>query len=173
MYQHILVAVGPSFSEAALSSAIARARESQARLTVLHVIDSAPWWAGWQWDSLCDTQSLVNQLALVIRRSSEKRLRRAGIEAEWITRTLPVDGRSIGRVIADEADRLDADLVVLGANKRGFHSLGVNHVRNVVCRHTDREVLIASACESEQANVIGTRDQTSSTLKRRNASICV
>ncbi|WP_321797756.1 universal stress protein [Caballeronia sp. J97] len=155
MYQHILVAVGPSFSEAALSAAIARARESHARLTVLHVIESSPWWAGWQMECLCDMPALVDQLALVIRRSSEKMLRHAGIDADWQTRTLPHDGRTIGRVIADEAERLDADLVVLGAKKRGFFGFGWNHVRNVVCRHTNREVLIATACVAHKARVIG------------------
>jgi nucleotide-binding universal stress UspA family protein len=154
MYQHVLVAVGPSFSEAALSAAIARARDSHARLTVLHVIDSAPWWAGWQWDSMSDRPSLIEQLALVIRRNSAKVLRRAGIDADWQTRTLPHDGRSIGRVIAAEADRLNADLIVLGAKKRGFFNFGANRVRNVVCRHTDREVLIATACDADKARVI-------------------
>ncbi|KXU85854.1 universal stress protein UspA [Caballeronia megalochromosomata] len=158
MYQHILVAVGQSFSEAALSSAIARARESRARLTVLHVIESSPWWAGWQMEGLCDTQAIVNQLALVIRRHSEKMLGRAGIDAKWQTRTLPLDGRSIGRVIAAEAERLDADLIVLGAKKRGLFGVGVNHVRNVVCRHSDREVLIATGCVTEQARVIALRE---------------
>ncbi|SAK47927.1 UspA domain-containing protein [Caballeronia fortuita] len=154
MYQHILVAVGPSFSEAALSTAIMRARESNARLTVLHVIESSPWWAGWQMESLCDMPALVEQLALVIRRSSEKMLRRSGMNADWQTRTLPRDGHSIGRVIADEADRLDADLVVLGTKKRGLFCFGVNHVRNVVCRRTNREVLIATARVEETTRVI-------------------
>ncbi|SAK82220.1 UspA domain-containing protein [Caballeronia glebae] len=157
MYQHILVAVGPSFSEAALSTAIARARECNARLTVLHVIESSPWWAGWQMECLCDLPALVNQLALVIRRNSEKLLQRAGIDANWQTRSLPQDGRSIGRVIADEAHRVDADLVVLGARKRGFFGFGMNHVRNVVCRHTNREVLIATACVAQTAHVIDFR----------------
>ncbi|SAL30473.1 Universal stress protein family protein [Caballeronia arvi] len=153
MYQHILAAVGPGFSEAALSTAIARARESHARLTVLHVIETAPWWAGWQADSLCDTPSLVNQLALVVRRHSEKILRREGVDADWQMRRLPEDGRSIGRVIADTANRLDADLIVLGGGKRGLFGLGTSHVRNVVCRHTDREVLIATASDAPKARV--------------------
>ncbi|SAK46760.1 UspA domain-containing protein [Caballeronia hypogeia] len=154
MYQHILVAVGPGFSEAALSTAIARARDSRARLTILHVIDSAPWWAGWQADMLCDTPALVNQLALAIRRNSEKMLRRAGIEAQWRTRTLPRDGRSIGRLIAAEAELLDADLVVLGAKRHRFFGIGWSHVRNTVCRRSRCEVLIASASVAEEAPVI-------------------
>ncbi|WP_250503296.1 MULTISPECIES: universal stress protein [unclassified Caballeronia] len=157
MYRHILVAVGASFSEAALSTAIARARENNARLTVLHVIESSPWWAGWQMECLSDLPALVNQLALLIRGSSEKMLRRAGIDADWQTRTLPRDGRSVGRIIADEANRLDADLVVLGARKRGVFSFGMDRVRNVVCRHTNREVLIATACVADSADVIEIR----------------
>ncbi|WP_250515919.1 universal stress protein [Caballeronia sp. INDeC2] len=158
MYQHILVAVGPSFSEAALSAAIARARDSNARLTVLHVIDSVPSWAGWQMECLSDMPALVNQLALVIRRSSEKMLGRAGIDADWQTRRLPEDGRNIGRVIADEADRLNADLIVLGARKRGRFHLGVNHVRTVVCRRTNREVLIANASVADKVRVTDLRE---------------
>src|SRR6478752_1268628 len=45
MYKHILVAVGTSLSQSALSTAIARARECDARLTALHVVDRTPWWA--------------------------------------------------------------------------------------------------------------------------------
>ncbi|SAL12362.1 UspA domain-containing protein [Caballeronia peredens] len=158
MYQHILVAVGPSFSEAALSTAIERARDSNARLTVLHVIDSSPWWAGWQADSLCDTPEIVNQFALTIRRNCEKILQSADMTAQWRTRTLPGSGRSIGRVIAGEADRLDCDLVVLGAGKSVFFDIGLNHVRNVVCRHTDREVLIASERSAMSAHASGSQN---------------
>lgn len=154
MYQHILVAVGPSFSEAALSVAILRARECNARLTVLHVIDCAPWWSGSQADALCcDTLTLVNQLALVIRRHCQKMFDEAGVTAQWQTRALPVDGRSIGRVIAQAASSLDADLVILGAGKGGFLGLGAEHIRNVVSRHTDREVLIAHAHFIEETRV--------------------
>ena len=166
MYQHILVAVGPSFSEAALSTAIERARENNARLTLLHVAESVPWWAGWQGDSLCDMPAILTQLARVVRRNSEKMLRRAGMHADWQTRTLPEDGQSIGRVIADEADRLDVDLIVLGAKKRGLFGLGVNHVSNVVCRHTEREVLLATANGAPRARVIDVR---AALLQRRHA----
>jgi universal stress protein A len=157
MYQHILVAVGPGFSEAALSSAIERARDNHARLTILHVIESSPWWAGWTADSLCDRPSLVDQLARVIRSHCEKKLAHADIEAEWMTRRVPEDGRSIGCVIASEADCLDVDLVVLGANKRSFFGFGLKHVRNAVCRHTDREVLIAPERVAAKARVIELR----------------
>ncbi|SPB13613.1 hypothetical protein NOV72_00877 [Caballeronia novacaledonica] len=51
---------------------------------------------------------LGNQPALVIRRTSEKMLARAGIEADWQTRTLPEDGAC-----------LDADLIVLGVREPG------------------------------------------------------
>ncbi|SAK92809.1 UspA domain-containing protein [Caballeronia temeraria] len=166
MYQHILVAVGPSFSETALSTAIERACDSKARLTVLHVIESSPWWAGWQMECLCDTRALVHQLALVIRRNSEKMLARAGIDAHWQTRTLPRDGRSIGRVIANEADRIDADLVILGAKKRGVFGFGVSPVRNAVCRHTNREVLIATACVAQSADVMALHAATSCAVSR-------
>ncbi|SAL26519.1 Universal stress protein family protein [Caballeronia cordobensis] len=157
MYRHILVAVGPGFSEAAMSTAIARARDNDARLTILHVAETTRWWAGWQGDSLCDMPSLVTQLALVIRRHCERMTQREGVDAQWLVRTLPEAGRSIGRVIADEANRLDADLIVLGAEKRGLLGIGMHHVRNVVCRHTEREVLIARECIAPKARVTGLR----------------
>jgi nucleotide-binding universal stress UspA family protein len=159
MYQHILVAVGPDFSEAALSTAIAKAREDHARLTMLHVTESTPWWAGWQGDSICDMPSLLNQLALVIRRNSEKMLERADVDADWQMRTLPEDGISVGRVIAEEADRLNADLIVIGVKKHGLFGFQMNHVRNVVCRHTDREVLIAAESVVPKAPVIDLRGE--------------
>ncbi|WP_244831292.1 universal stress protein [Caballeronia sp. TF1N1] len=152
MYQHILVAVGPGFSEAALSVAIARSRESNARLTMLHVIDSAPWWTASQADVICcDTVDLVNQLALVVYRSSTKMLEEAGVEAHWETRRTPADGHNVGRIIAEAADELEADLIVLGGGKRSLFGIGVRRVSHVVCRHTDREVLIASERANERA----------------------
>lgn len=154
MNRHILVAVGPSFSEEALSAAIAKAQETGARLTVLHVIDVSPWWSGTYAEGLCDTQALVHQLALVIRRQSEKLLRGAGIEFDWQMRSSPRDGRTIGRVIAQTANALGADLIVLGTRRRGLLAIGMHPVRNGVCRYSACEVLIASPRVRPLARVI-------------------
>jgi nucleotide-binding universal stress UspA family protein len=154
MYKNIVVAVGPSFSEAALSTAIAYARESNARLTMLHVIDQTPWWSGAFAETLCDTPALMNQLALNVRQSSEKMLRDAGIEAVWQARHSPRDGASVARVIADSANALDADLIVLGARRRGLLAMGIHHVRNVVCRRARCEVLVATERAPQMAEVI-------------------
>ncbi|KND61986.1 Universal stress protein family [Candidatus Burkholderia verschuerenii] len=152
MIRHILVAVGPSFSEAALSVAINRARRAKARLTVLHVIDETPWWSGPFAESACDTRAITHQLALAIRGHSEKMLRDAGIEADWRTRTR--DGRSVARVIADIAALLGADLVVLGTRRRGLLALGIHHVRAIVSRHARCDVLIATDRAPQNARVI-------------------
>lgn len=72
MYPHILVAVGPGFSEAALSKAIELARGNAARITLLHVIESAPWWAGWSVETFCNMPALVDQLALAIRATAKR-----------------------------------------------------------------------------------------------------
>jgi nucleotide-binding universal stress UspA family protein len=154
MNRHILVAVGPSFSEDALSTAIAKAKETGARLTVLHVIDISPWWSGTYAEGLCDTQAMVHQLALVIRRRSEMMLRHAGIEFDWQMRSSPRDGRTTGRVIAQTASALGADLIVLGTRKRGWLGIGLHPVRNGVCRYTTCEVLIATESARPSARVI-------------------
>ncbi|MDR5823762.1 universal stress protein [Caballeronia sp. LZ043] len=145
MYPHILVAVGPGFSEAALSKAIELARGNAARITLLHVIESAPWWAGWSVETFCNMPELVDQLALAIRGHCEKMLANAGMKADWETRRLPEDGHSIGGVIALEANRLDVDLIVLGAGRSSLGGIGMHHVRNIVRRRTGRNVLIAYA----------------------------
>jgi nucleotide-binding universal stress UspA family protein len=154
MYSHILVAVGPSFSEAALSVAIAKARQTKARLTVLHVIDESPWWAGSFADGLCNSYAMVNQLALAVRDHTGKMVAEAGMDADWQTRSLPADGRSVARVIAEAAYRLNADLVVLGAHRRGLRALGVHRVRDAVCRRASCEVLIAVERAPSEARVI-------------------
>lgn len=151
MYKHILVAVGPRFSEGALSVGAARARECNARLTVLHVIDTAPAWAGSNPDFLCgDALNIAEEVANVIRRRSEKLMESAGVNGAWQTRNLPVDGMSVGRVIANAANSLDADLVVLGARKHACFGIGAHRVRNAVCRNTQREVLVASQGMADQ-----------------------
>jgi nucleotide-binding universal stress UspA family protein len=154
MNGHILVAVGPNFSEAALSTAVEKARETGARLTVLHVIDESPWWAGPYAEGLCDTQAIVHQFALAIRRHSETVLNQAAIEFDWQARSMPRDGHSIGRVIARTANTLGVDLVILGARRRTLLAMGMHPVRNVVCRHSNCEVVIAAESAPASARVI-------------------
>ena len=158
MCKHILVAVGPSCSDTALATGIARARECNARLTAIHVIDSAPWWAGGNVDCYGgDALPLAEQLARVIQRRSETLIEDSGIEGAWQTVTLRRDGMSIGRVIAQAANRFDADLIVLGPRKHTFFGLGANHVRNAVSRHTACEVLIASQGPTGEAAGLAVR----------------
>jgi nucleotide-binding universal stress UspA family protein len=143
MVTHILVAVGPSFSEDALSSAIIRARVCNARLTILHVIDETPRRSGAFAEGLQKAPAFANQLAQVIRGNCEKLLGQAEIKADWQTRFLPRDGRNVARVIADVAHRLNADVVVLGMRRHAWLAIGTHHVRYVLGRRTHCEVLIA------------------------------
>jgi nucleotide-binding universal stress UspA family protein len=154
MTKHILVAVGPSFSEAALATAMHQTRECNGRLTILHIIDETPWWAGAFAESLCDAPALVNQLARVIRASCEKQLAHAQIRAEWQTRSLPRDGRSVPRVIADVALSLNVDLVVLGMHRHAWLATGTLRTRHALTARTNCEILIARECVKPQARIV-------------------
>jgi nucleotide-binding universal stress UspA family protein len=148
----ILVAVGAGFSEAALAVAMARARETNARLTVLHVIDDSPRWYCAFGQKAGNTSALVRQLARSIRENCQKAARAEGIEIEWRVRL--AGGRSVAYVIAETAERMGADVVVLGTGKRGWRAPGWHRVRGLVRRRTSCEVLIATDRTRDGARVV-------------------
>jgi nucleotide-binding universal stress UspA family protein len=145
MYKHILVAIGSNLTEAALCAGIARARAFGARLTVVHVVDTMPWWAVVTADcNVSSTLSMIGDHARAVTRHCAQVMEREGIEGTVRTVSL-ANGMSIGQTIAKTADELDADLIVLGGGARDsdWH-FREDHLRNLVCRHTEREVLIAA-----------------------------
>jgi nucleotide-binding universal stress UspA family protein len=158
MVKHVLVAVGVDLSEGALAAGIARAREYGARLTVLHVVDSTPWWALAAAEHGCgDVLVAVDQHARAVEQHCNDAIERAALDTPAQTVTLPLQHMSIGRAIANAANELDADLIVIGAGQESSWCFWKRRISDTVARCTSRAVLIATT--SEHARQERTRRQ--------------
>jgi universal stress protein A len=158
MVKHVLVAVGADLSEGALSAGIARARESGAQLTLLHVVDSMPWWALAAGEHGCgDLLVAFDQRAHAVEQQCQEAIERAALGTPAQTVTLPLQGMSIGRAIANAANKLDADLIVIGAEQESSWCFWKHRISDAVARCTGRAVLIATT--SEHARQERTRQQ--------------
>lgn len=154
MYKHILVAVGTSLSDTALTAAIHCARESNARLTAMHVVDQTPWWAVVTADcSTAETLAVIDQHARAVARHCMRRIDEAGIEGSAFTLTLPLNA-NLGETIAKASTELGADLIVLGGEADIGWSHGDQRLRDVVCAHVKCNVLIASHLPTHAESVM-------------------
>lgn len=145
MYKHILVAIGASLSESALTTAISRARDCNARLTALHVVDQAPWWAIVTADSNpAETLDVIDDHARAVTRYAARLIDSAGVDGIARSVTQPLDGTSVGALIAKEAEAAGADLIVLGGEVDTGWLHGEARLRDLVCTHARCDVLIAA-----------------------------
>jgi nucleotide-binding universal stress UspA family protein len=142
MYQRILVPVdGSETSRAALLEAIKLARQFNARLKLVHVIENA---------RVFDAEGMVDQSALrdIATRSGEQVLARAreiaqqeGIEAE--TLLLESGGDRNEHVIVADAKQWLAELIVIGTHGRsGISRLLFGSVAEGVVRGATMPVLL-------------------------------
>ncbi|SAK55936.1 Universal stress protein A [Caballeronia glebae] len=153
MQQHILVAVGPDGSHAALALGIARAREFNARLTALHVVDRAPFWAisSAQYD-FGAALAHVDELAREVEKRTLQAIRASSINGACVTIDLP-GGTTLARVIAQAAREFDADLILTGRTKATHWRFWEERVADAVSRYSNRRVLIASNRAGHEAPV--------------------
>lgn len=142
MYQKILVPVdGSATSEHALQEAIKLAKLHQAQLELVHVFEDILYWVD---------ESYINyaELQETIRTSSEKTLnqalalvQQAGLIAE--TKLLEAKSERIANVILTEAERWQAELIVIGTHGRtGFSRMVLGSVAEGVVRSAPMPVLL-------------------------------
>ncbi|SAK68892.1 Universal stress protein family protein [Caballeronia hypogeia] len=143
MQKHILVAVGPAFSHAALTLGIARARECNARITALHVVDRTPFWAvsSAQHD-FGAALAHVEAHAREVEKRTLQALRASSVNGACVTMDLP-GGTTLARVIAQAAREFGADLIIIGRTKETRWRFWEERVSDAVSRHSNRRVLIA------------------------------
>ncbi len=145
MYQHILIPVdGSPTSDRALQEALALARQHNAQLQLLHVLEEV---------HFVDMESSINyaELQESIRNSGAKVLaqaqvlvQQAGMTAE--TKLLEAGGERVASVIVAEAERWPADLIVIGTHGRtGFSRLLFGSVAEGVVRTAPAPVLLIRA----------------------------
>lgn len=118
MYRRILVALdGTHTSNLALEEALKVARDQQASVRFLHVVDLDTARLDVIW-----FEAVKDELRRVGRKILDDAVTRAqqeGVQAE--TALVDSDGHRLSRVIADEAVRWSAELIVMGTH--GRHAL--------------------------------------------------
>lgn len=144
MFTHILVAVDRTpLSLKAFNNAVAIARRSGARLTVLHVMYGSPYVDAmisaydaklieqWQRATAAAVRKLFDML--------QRRARRAGVKCDM--RTVTAD--RVADAITDVARRRRCSLIVMGSHGRqGIEKLLLGSEAQKVLTHSDRPVLI-------------------------------
>ena len=145
MYKHILVAVdGSDTSNLALQEAMKLAKEQQAALRLIHVVDETP--AYMTMDTayaLADFQNVMREAGQKVLATCAATAREAGIEVDTKFVILEVLTQRICDAIIDEAKRWPADLIVIGTHGRhGFNHLLLGSVAEGVIRLAAKPVLV-------------------------------
>jgi nucleotide-binding universal stress UspA family protein len=148
MYKHILVAVdGSDTSNLALQEAIKLAKEQQATLRLVHVVDETPVYMTMvTMDapfSAADFQKAMREAGQKMLATCAATARKSGIEADTKFAVLEVLTQRICDAINDEAKRWPADLIVIGTHGRhGFNHLLLGSVAEGVIRLAAKPVLV-------------------------------
>lgn len=150
MYKHILVAVdGSDTSNLALREAIKLAKDQQAILRLIHVVDETPAFMPTD-DPTMPDPNLVAAVQKALRAAGQKVLstcaavvREAGIEADTTMKIVETLGARIYDAIEEEAAGWPADLIVIGTHgRRGFRRLLLGSVAEGVVRVATKPVLL-------------------------------
>ncbi|GLQ51814.1 universal stress protein [Dyella flava] len=135
MIKHILVAVGHDANCQALQSAIKLARENNAHISVVHVVD---WMPRFILAESQDFGALINCLEEqgreVVAEVTQK-LNESGCRGEAHMITLSVQEFTVGKAIASFARKVDADLIVLGQTRSSFWRWFQEDVSSEVRQH--------------------------------------
>jgi nucleotide-binding universal stress UspA family protein len=143
MYKQILVAVdGSDTSNLALQEAMKLAKEQQAALRLVHVVDETPAYM------TMDTAFALGDFQKAMREAGQKVLatcaataRQAGVEVD--TKFIVLQTQRICDAIIEEAKRWPADLIVIGTHGRhGFNHLLLGSVAEGVIRLATSPILV-------------------------------
>jgi nucleotide-binding universal stress UspA family protein len=145
MYKHILVAVdGSDTSNLALQEAIKLAKEQQAALRLIHVVDETPAYMLVETPySVADYQKAMRDAGQKVLATCAATTRQAGVEVDTKFALLEVLAQRICDAINEEAKRWPADLIVIGTHGRhGFNHLLLGSVAEGVIRLATKPVLV-------------------------------
>lgn len=150
MYNHILVAVdGSDTSNLALREAIKLARDQQALLRLVHVVDESPAYMAIDNSTIQDPELMaevkkaLHEAGQNVLAASAAVAREAGIEAETVLKVVETIGPRICDAIEEEAVGWPADIIVIGTHgRRGFRRLLLGSVAEGVARITTKPVLL-------------------------------
>lgn len=145
MYRHILAAVdGSATSDLALQEAIKLAKEQQAALRLIHVIDETQTYMMVEAPlPIADYQKAMREAGQKVLATCLTTARQAKIEVDTKLAILEVLAQRICDAINEEAKRWPADLIVIGTHGRhGFNHLMLGSVAEGVIRLATKPVLV-------------------------------
>lgn len=148
MYQRILVPVDHSdTSAAALQEAKRLANEQKAVVRLVHVIDLAQFaWSANEFLDVPQLQASLRQGGQTLLDSRAAELREAGLTVE--VDLLEIWGGQIARSLVDEAEKWQAELLVMGTHGYGgLTHLLLGSVAEGVLRITKTPVLLVRTSE--------------------------
>jgi nucleotide-binding universal stress UspA family protein len=144
MFGRILVSIdGSETSNLALKEALTLAKEQQASLRLVHVVDLTLAYTDLAAPYVLDYQKTLQAAGEKILADGAAMARAAGIPCD--TRAVIVDrvGRHIADAIADEAKQWQADLIVIGTHgRRGVRRMLLGSVAEGVARIASQPVLL-------------------------------
>ena len=145
MYKNILVAVdGSDTSNLALQEAIKLAKEQQAALRLVHVVDETPAYITMDTAyALADYQKAMREGGQKVLATCAATARQAGVEVDTKFVVLELLAQRICDAINEEAKRWPADLIVIGIHGRhGFNHLLLGSAAEGVIRLATKPVLV-------------------------------
>ncbi|HLJ60055.1 MAG TPA: universal stress protein [bacterium] len=141
MYRRILIPTdGSACSQLALEHALGLAKEQQAEVRIVHVLDLQPLYTS----EALDVEPIVDawrRSAEAVVTEAAAAAARSGVHAEHAV--LEALGHRVADVIVDESKRWQADLIVIGTHgRRGLHHVLLGSVAEGVVRTTTVPVLL-------------------------------
>ncbi|MDR2155735.1 MAG: universal stress protein [Burkholderiaceae bacterium] len=142
MFKHILVPIdGSSTSLQAIDKASGLAKAFGSKVTAIYVIDPYPFTGVGADFALGQDQYLgaARAEASAAMDAASERLKTAGVTAE----TSVVEAHAVWRGILEAAERLGADLLIMGSHgRRGLEKLVLGSVTQSVLSHTKITTLV-------------------------------
>ncbi len=142
MYQKILVPVdGSTTSECALQEAIRLVQQHHAQLELVHVFEDVLYWVDESYINYAELQETIRANSQKILTEAQALVQQAGLAAE--TKLLEAKNQRIAHIIVAEAERWQAELIVIGTHGRtGFSRLVLGSVAEGVVRAASMPVLL-------------------------------
>ncbi len=142
MYQKILVPVdGSTTSECALQEAIRLAQQQRAQLELVHVFEDVLYWVDERYINYAELQETIRASREKILTQAQALVQQAGLTAE--TKLLEAKSQRIANILVAEAERWQAELIVIGTHGRtGFSRLVLGSVAEGVVRTASMPVLL-------------------------------
>jgi nucleotide-binding universal stress UspA family protein len=150
MYQRIVVATdGSDTSNIAVDHAVQLAKDQRARLRIVHVVESIGYAVSMAGAYPFDPTPLWEALREGGRQAlstAEAKARSAGVEIETVLLEDKEPPERVASILAKDAQKWDADLIVLGTHgRRGVDRLFLGSVAETLVRMASTPVLLVRA----------------------------